>query len=316
MWDFASIVDRARRAAAVVSQLEEELARDPNSVSIQINLAASKKRALQASADLQQVANYNHFDICNYRLIPVYNRGFRISSVSKSLLEYQNLFSQIYDSRKNGKKNRAQIGSKSEETSALEIAYTYSGSLGFVMFAHNERDFFNGELDGSIDAFYDVISVRTIDNMRSVAQEFGRAVVKRLYDWSQANVSGGFSTDMRWSRSDGRERGELCEVDRMQRIMEITLLTSDEETEVNNHAGILVGGDITNRTFHFVVPGGDNFQGVMGEEFSKDTELRLGCRYFALIRETTSVLYATGNENKKYELLSLRELTPSIASAS
>lgn len=305
MWDFASIVDRSRKAAALVAQLEEALARDPSSTSVQVNLAASKKLAIKSNQDLMDIAKYDHVDICNYRLIPSFDRGFKIASISASMLEYQNLFSQVYDAKKNGAKSRASWGKEVEAKTALELAYTYSGSLGFVLFAHSDRDFFSGELDIPVDCLYEILDVRGVAGMRQIAQEYGGAVVKRLHDWSSANVAGGFSTDIRWSRSDGRELGKVCDIRQLEEIAITTVETSDEKTSTSEYVGMLVGGDLSSRTFHFTVPNGADLRGSLAPEFPEYIELNLGRTYKAVIRETMTVVYATGREDIKRELINL-----------
>lgn len=307
MWDFASVVERTRQAFASVSRLEAALARDPNSAAVQINLAASKKRALKSHAELQEIAEYNRKDICNYRLMPFTSKGYLLASVSKSWIEYQNLFSQIYDSIKNGAKVRAVIGGDAAYESALELAYTYSGSLGVVLFANNDRDFFEGKLDRSIDSLFSVLEVDSRSGAREVALTYGGAVIKRLHDWSRANIDGGFSTDMRWSRSDGRQLGRVFEIERMERLVELAIATSDETTTTNSFIGVLVGDDLNSGSFHFVVPGGEDFRGSLGQEFPPGTEMILGKQYAATIRETTTTVYATEKVDRVRELLSLTE---------
>jgi hypothetical protein len=307
MWEFASIVERARRAAAAVSQLEEALANNPESISTQVSLAASKKMALKSHDDLLSVAKYRHVDICDYRLIPTFAKGYKVSYVSRSILGYQYLFSQVYDSIKNGVKSKTVLGKDSEENSALEIAYTYSGSLGMMLYAHNERDLFaSGELDGAITSLNnEVLEIKSRSEVREVASRYGAAVIKRLHDWSRTNVDGGYSTGLRWTRSDGREVGRVCDVRELGVIVDMIVATSDEKTVVNNYIGILIGGDLKSRIFHFVVPNGPDLRGTLGREFPEYIEMRLGKRYKAVIREISTTVYATEREDIRRELINL-----------
>src|SRR5262245_30832599 len=135
MSEFASAVERARRAFAQVSQLEMALARDPARRDIQTNLAASLKLANQSQEQLHRLSERSHIEVCNYRLVPEAEEHYALSDVSKSMLEYQNLFSQIYDAKKNGPRSRAVVDKEVMDESALEFAYSYSGSLGVVLVA-------------------------------------------------------------------------------------------------------------------------------------------------------------------------------------
>jgi len=305
MSDFASAVERARNAFASVSRIEAALSRDPNDASLQVNLAAMSKLARQSQDQLLSFSGQQHVEVCNYRLLPEATSSYGLPFVSNSLLEYQNLFSQIHDAKRNGPKINAVIGKEALEESLLEFAYSYSGSLGVVLLAQNEKDFFEGRLDDSIDALFQVMDIDSRDAVRDIGKTLGTAVVKRIHDWSAANIKGGFAADVRWNKSDGRQVGEVIERRRMATIVEIIEATSDEHTEEIVAAGILVGGDLGSGSFHFVVPNGEDYRGHLAKEFSHDNDMTLGKRYVARIRETSTTTYATQKVERKRELLGL-----------
>src|SRR6516165_2221990 len=133
MSEIASAVERTRKAFASVSRLEEALARAPSDRSLQLNLSAMRKLALQSQEQLFEFSKRVHVEVCNYRLVPEATDGYALAYVSASMLEYQNLFSQIYDAKRNGAKTRAVIGKDALQESALEFGYSYAGSLGMVL---------------------------------------------------------------------------------------------------------------------------------------------------------------------------------------
>lgn len=307
MSDISSVVERARAAFASVSKLEAAVARAPEDRALQLNLSAMRKVASQSQAQLLNISRSAYVDVCNYRLLPrpSNNHGFSLHHVSRSLLEYQNMFTQIYDAKKNGPKERAVFGKEAQQESTLELAYTYSGSLGVVLFSQSDRDLLSGRLDSSIDALYQVVEVDTRKKVREVASSLGNAVVKRVYDWSDANIKGGFAADMRWNRSDGRHLGEVIERERMEGIVEVIDATSDSKTKDIEAIGILFGGNIGSRSFHFVVPNGDVYRGHLAEDFDRTTEMTLGKFYRAKIREIETFHYATEKAERHYNLLHL-----------
>lgn len=311
MSDYASVVDRARKAFASVARLEAELTRAPDNPGLQVNLAAMNKLAHQSQQQLFSISEYQRVEVCNYRLVPQEAQGYSLSAVSNSFLSYQTLFSQIHDALKNGPKMKAVIGKEAQEQSSLELAYTYGGSLGVVLLAQSERDFFSGDLDNSIDALFQVLDIDSRSSVRDIAKSLGNAVVKRVHDWSEANVNGGFAADVRWSRSDGRQLGELIERKRLATIVEIIEATSDEQTQEFPSTGILVGGDINSRSFHFVVPNGEDYRGKLASEFSLGNEMLLGKRYRATITEKSKTTYATDRIDRQFELKALNEVPPS-----
>jgi hypothetical protein len=191
----------------------------------------------------------------------------------------------------------------------LDFAYSYSGSLGVVLLAQNEKDFFNGILDPSIEALFNVLEIQNQQSVRSAISEFGAAVIKRAHDWSQSNLSAGFAAGIRWSRSDGRELGEVIEQKRIERLVDVLAQSSDEKISTFRVSGILLGGNLGNKSFHFVVPNGESYKGYQAPDFQSSVQLVLGDRYTATIREKKKVMYATERETVTHELLNLQPPT-------
>lgn len=65
MSDFASVVERTRKAFASVSRLEEALFRSPEDRSLQVNLAAMRKAANQSQDQLFRLSEYRHVEVYN-----------------------------------------------------------------------------------------------------------------------------------------------------------------------------------------------------------------------------------------------------------
>jgi hypothetical protein len=292
MSEIASVVERTRKAFATVSRLEEAITRAPLDRALQLNLSAMRKMAAQAEQQLLNLSERQQVEVCNYRLVPTSDENYGLPYVSESMLEYQNLFSQIYDAKKNGKKTNAVINKEVLQESILEFGYSYSGSLGIVLLRQGSRDLFAGKFDEAIDALYDVMDIKDQHDVRDVAQNLGLAVVKRIHDWSEANYKGGFAADVRWTRSDGRQLGRMVERDRMASIVSIIATTSDKTIEEKPVFGLLVGIDLKAGTFHFVVPDGQDYRGTLGSDFPRDQVVRVGKSYLARIEETTVTKYA------------------------
>ena len=300
MSDYAYVAERARKAFSSVANLEKILDRNPRDKGILLNLSAMKKVAEQAQRELLRLAEINRIEVCNYRLIPYQSVGYALPFVAKSLLNYQNLFSQIYDAIRNGVlKERAVLGKDAEFESMLEYGYSYSGSLGVVLLAQSERDFFKGRLDEPIDALFQVLDIADTDSVKDVARSLGNAVVKRVFDWSVVNVEGKFSADVRWSRSDGRQLGQVVERRQMERIVDLVGATSDETSNPVNVRGMLVGTDLPARLFHFVVPGGDSYKGAFHKDLSIGKELVVGKLYDAEIVTFEKFHYATEKTERR-----------------
>lgn len=304
MSEIAFVVERTRKAFAAVSELEAAVSRAPGDRALQLNLAALRRMADQSQDQLYNYSQRAHIDICNYRLLPEAG-GYPLYYVTRSLLEYQNLFTQIYDAIKNGVKQRATFGKEAQEESSLELAYTYSGSLGAVLFSHSERTLLSGKLDSAIDALYQVVEIDSRKKVREIAGKLGNAVVKRVYDWSSVNVKGGYAADVRWNRSDGRQLGEVIERAKMEEIVEVIDATSDSTIKELEVTGILFGGNIGSGSFHFVVPDGEVYRGHLSEKTPLETEMTLGKWYRAKILENEKFHYATEKVEREHILLAL-----------
>ncbi|MBZ9726815.1 hypothetical protein LB554_23005 [Mesorhizobium sp. CO1-1-11] len=308
MSDYSYVADRAKKAHASVSRLEAALQRAPQDRGLQINLASMRRLAEQARSDLNRLAAINHIEVCNYRLSPEFGDGYALEHVASSFLEYQLLFSQIYDAFANGPKSNAVIGAEAKAASTLDFAFSYSGSLGIVLLAKSERDFIEGNLDKPIDALYQIMDVSDVDNVKDIANNLGRAVVKRVHDWSKATVKGGFAADIRWKRSDGVERGQVIARSKLEKIAEIIDRTSDEKTIPISVAGTLVGIDVNAKTFHFVVPDGESYKGKLDDQFSLIAQNRVPAPYVADISMIERQHYATDVREVKNVLRRLNPL--------
>lgn len=288
---------------------------EPASKALRINLAAKQKLANQMRDRLLQAAQERSVEICNYRLIQVKDRRYGLSYVSDSMLNYQYLFTQVHDAKKNGPKAKATFGNDMLEESMLEIGYTYSGSLGVVLMVPSDPDLFDRtNLDSSIDTFFQVIEIERTPDLRQVAKDLGNAVIKRVHDWSAANVKGGFDADVRWSRSDGRQLGQLVQHGRMEKLVNLIEATSASENDVIEVIGTLVGIDVKAGTFHLVVPNGDDYRGSLSRDFDRNVEIRVNKTYFARISETRTTIYATEQMRRERTLITLKA-RPEPASA-
>lgn len=298
MSDYAFVAERAKKAFASVARLEQRLQRNPLDRITLVNLSAMRKMAQQARDEMERLAGINQIEVCQYRIVPSSDAGYSLRHVSESLLEYQNLFSQIYDALKNGKKTKAVIGHEAEAESALELAYTYSGSLGVALLAKSDRDFFSGTLDTSIEALYQIIDIDDSDAVRDVAQHLGRAVIKRVHDWSKANVEGGFSADIRWTRSDGRMFGQMIDRSRMEKIVKYIQAASDEKVSTIFTTGMLVAVSLPMKSFQIVVPDGDSYSGRFADDLILPDQVTVGRIYSAEITLSEVTYYATQQEKR------------------
>lgn len=305
MSDYAYVADRAKKAFASVSKIEAALQRAPDDVALQINLRSMKRVADRALDELEKLAALNFIEVCKYRMVPVPNAGYDLGRVSKALLEYQNLFSQLYDSFRNGPKSKAVIGREARLESSLEFAYSYSGSLGVVLLTKSDRDFLTGSLDDAIESIYQIIEINDIDAVRDIATARGRAVVKRVYDWSNSLAEGGFSVDIQWRRSDGKLLSEMVDRNRLEKIAGFIIEAADTQIDDVLVEGILVGANRETGAFQISVPDGETYKGHFDESFVVPDEMTVGGFYRSTIRVSDKYYYASDTHQMSNSLINL-----------
>jgi hypothetical protein len=311
MSEISSVVERTRNAFASLARLEAAVALDPTDRGLQLNLAGCRKIALQYERQLLSVSEKKKTEVCKYRLIPEATDSFALVSVADSIGSYQKLFSQIYDAKKHGKKVNVGYGVETLRESTLEFGYSYSGSLGIVLLSsgENSQDLVGGSLSSSIDSLFQVIDIKSQADVRAVAEDLGLAVVKRLHSWSNANHKGGFATDVRWTRADGKEQGQVVECERMASIVNLIDATTDEKIREISVIGRLVGIDLKARTFHLLGPRGTSFRGALAQEFPLDQSVAVGRSYECRLVETTVTRYAAEKIDHSYQLKKLDRLS-------
>ena len=310
MSDYAYVAGRVRSAQSAVSALERALTEAPEDHSLQLNLRSAMRRYERSLAEMKAVAELNSVALCDYRLSPVQVEEYAISSVARSILSYQSLFSQVYAALRDRPKQNVGVPREMADRSALDFGYMYSGSLGFVFLAKDERNLFReGDLDEPATQTVRVMFASNASDVRAIAEELGRAVAKCAYDWFNTNANANFSADIKWHRSDGRVLGGMVENSRMQEVVWDVQNATEKEVEEITVQGTLVGGDVQTNSFHLVVPNGPSYNGHVSREAILDNRILNG-RYEARIRTTSEYQYATDKTVVRNDLLDLTALDP------
>jgi hypothetical protein len=125
-----SLLERVRSAYAAVSETEAVATRFPGDRFVLANLESLKRNAARLEAEWEEASRNQQIEICRYRLIGAAATRYALSNVAQSLLDFQGLFSQIYDALKSGAKHRARLAAPIRQETEFEFAFTYPGSLG------------------------------------------------------------------------------------------------------------------------------------------------------------------------------------------
>jgi hypothetical protein len=306
-----SLLDRLRSAYAAIAEVEEVAARIPKDQFVFANLVSLKRDAEDLEGQLSELALRDQKEVCRYRLLPTRGISYALASVTKSLLDFQELFSQIYDAQKRGGgKTRARLAENIVEETQFDFGFSYPGSLGVVLLAQGESGFFVGKYDFTIDAFMEIPTIKDEDGIRDMSHSLGEAVVKKVYDWSLVNASAGYSVDIDWTTSRAFKKGGTIEAGTFGKIVEIISRTSDIEKFLIRANGLLIGIDAKTRRFRFVSHDGKYYSGTLSETFPIKAVWSINTSYTAEIETEVVTEYASGRTQESYRL---RWLQPNLS---
>ena len=298
-----SLLDRLRQTHGAIAAVESVAARNIGDQSILANLHSLKRSADQLERDLEEECQAVQVEICRYRLLTASEVGrYRLKSVTVSLLDFQELFSSIYDAIKNGPKKRARHSGELISETTFDFGFSYAGSLGVALMINSESTLFGSRYDDAIEAFLQAISIENEFQVRDMARSFGDAVVKKVYDWSQVNFAAGFGVDVVWTNSSGLRRGALADRQRLGGIASAIGRTSDVELRKFRIQGALVGLDSKSGRFRFIEHDGPDYTGTLAQSFPSLQEWTVNANYIAELEARSVTHYATQETKHSYTL--------------
>ncbi|WP_158926841.1 hypothetical protein [Acidisphaera sp. S103] len=287
------LVDRIRRVYEEITKVERVAAQFPDDIYIQANLNSLRYDAQELEHEWAEETRLAQKEVCRYRMIPSYIGQYSIRAVTQSLLDFQELFSQIYDAIKNGAKKQARLAAEMVEQTKFNLAFTYPGSLGVAMSVDSTPDLFNGPFDEAIDAVMQVVDAQDEHDVRDMAKALGEAVVKRAYDWARINSYANYAVDLDWTTLKGTRKGGMIDVTAFSRLVSVIDHTSDSIIKPIKVRGVLVGLDSRTKRFRFVDPDGDDYAGPLSEIFPAGAVWQVNETYIADIEVEETVEYAT-----------------------
>jgi hypothetical protein len=132
-------------------------------------------------------------------------------------------------------------------------------------------------------------------------------VIKRVYDWSEANFVAGYGVDITWQRIDGTFRGSTIDADSLGNVVNIINRTSDRTESTVEVPGVLIGIDSKSKRFRFVEHDGPDYLGSFSPVFPSNREWSINRNYRATIRVEEVTRYATMETEKTYRLVKLSD---------
>lgn len=304
------MLERLRRAQEVLLEAERAAVNFSQDRYVQANLLSLRTNVADLVLQWEAEARVAQRDVVRYRLIPSQASEYAIRSVATSLLDFQELFSTVFDALKNGAKRRAHLAADVLLETSFNFAFSYPGSLGIAMSIDaSSPGLFEGKFDAAVEAFMQVVEVQDEDELRGLAERLGRAVVRKTFDWSKANLAAGYSVDLIWTSSTGQRHGGMIDVARFRRLVQVIERTSDTETHPLTTGGVLTGFDGQVRRFRFVGDDNQVYAGTLSERFPAGAVWRVNAPYQADIERDEALNFATQETQITYRLKHLEPVT-------
>jgi len=301
------LTDRVQRVYEEIAKVERAAAQFPGDAYILANLAALKRDAADLEGQWAEAVQREQKEVCRYRMVPLRAVELSIRAITTSLLDFQELFSQVYDALKNGAKRRASLGADTVAHTTFNFAFSYPGSLGVAMSVDTTPDLFDGQFDTAIERFMQIADAKTEDDVRDLAKSLGDAVVRKTFDWAKANVEAQYAVDLDWTTIKGTHKGGMIDLKDFGRLVSVIGRTSNVERSSIKTPGILVGLDSKTKRFHLVVPGGADYKGALAETFPAGAVWAINEPYTADIDVEETIEYATETTRR---LCRLKHLEP------
>jgi hypothetical protein len=125
MWcDMSALLDiqeKLQDTAAMLAELERELARFPDDKGLRLNYQSIEKRNGRLESELAAVTAGMGLELCRYRVVPAQER-IKLAGLAGVLGDYQSLVTNFYDALKNGPKQRGKVSAEIAAATAFDFA--------------------------------------------------------------------------------------------------------------------------------------------------------------------------------------------------
>ena len=167
---------------------------------------------------MAEATRSDHVEICDYRIIPESRDAYAVAAVTSALRDFQELVTLVFDALSRTKP-RAKVAPDIQQKTQFEFGFAYAGSLGIVMTIPNERLLVDEtNLDRAVGAVFDLLKIRSKEEVRDTARQFGVPTVRKLHHWTKTHSEYGMSADIKWIRDASPRREILAQPPEMAEV--------------------------------------------------------------------------------------------------
>lgn len=303
-----AILDRINDVEAAMAEFTMLFAE--SNFADKITLQSLENRRDDLKEELAEVTKKEFIEICDYRLIPDMRGSYALSAVTKTLQEFQEIFSIVYDALTSRPKQRVAIDAEIISKTSFDFGFAYAGSLGIALTIPNERLIaLDSDLDVAIQAVFSLTQLKTPETVKEAEALYGPPAIRKLYSWARAHRDYGMSANIQWVRGKEVRSSILAQSQQFAHICQMIETTSEDKIESVTVTGILNAWNVVTRKFMLDVPDAEPVSGYFSKTFDATIPRTVGGnRYEAILAKHTKIVYTSEKDTVSWELNGLREI--------
>jgi hypothetical protein len=302
-----AILDRLNDVEATIAQVERTAVAQ-RSLATRLSLRSLESRRDLLHEEMAEITRSDQVEICDYRIIPESRDAYAIAAVTSVLRDFQELVTLVFDALSRPKP-RAKVSPDIQQKTQFDFGFAYAGSLGVVMTIQNDRLLVDeSDLDRAVGAVFDLLKIRSKEEVRETAHRYGVPAVRKLHHWTKTHSQYGMSADIKWVRDASPRREVLAQPLEMAEVVRAIEERSEPISESIVLTGNLVAWNVPQQTFamEFVEEG--FIAGRWAEDFDGKTPLLVVGRYRARLTKETVMKYAEDKEEVRWYLNGLENV--------
>lgn len=182
MNDLLDTIEKLQDTQAAIRRAEKAVLEHPEMPSVALSLKSLRKRQQSLEALFSSLADDQWFDVCSYKLLPEKEGRPTLPSLTNTLGDFQTLFTLVYDTIKNGPKQRGRASAEATAATTFGFGYSFTGSVGFVLTLPNERLLTDEtDLDRAMSTVFEMARAQSPQDVAKFAKELGAAPIRTMY---------------------------------------------------------------------------------------------------------------------------------------
>jgi hypothetical protein len=312
MNDILDIKRKLELTNEALSRLRLMLRDSPHSPGILANMKTLERTYESLEKQFTVTAKELGYEACSYRLFQASATRQSISTVGQALVNFQSLFTIIYDAIKRGQPKRtAHIPDQIMQETLFEFGYTYPGSVGIVFTLPSEATLYEHYFDEAITALFSMTKANTPDLLHEYSRTLGIAAVRAMYTWAHQLAKDEAGLDIKWKSNREFSANLFMQWQEFRALTEVIQSTSEDDEAIFTVEGILQGADVLRKTFHFEFIEDNRPRHISGsfiDAISPLHSVELPKRYRATIKETRKTFYSTQEDQVRHTLLGIESI--------